>query len=131
MKTCDEYQEMMSAYIDQELNDNETSQLFYHLSECLECREFMKSLLTLHSAFRDSDASQSKKPTSLWERKLSLSFPAAAVITFAMLLSGILFFEKMNQPPKVVQKIQTEYVYMTSFPPVYATIGSPNDVKSN
>ena len=116
MKTCEEYQELVSAYSDDELNDAEISELFFHLGECADCRAFMKSVLQLRSTLQEATVPVSittkAMPSSLWKRKLSVSYSVAAAILLMMLLSGALFFQKMMQQPKVVEKTQTEYVYM-------------------
>lgn len=133
MRTCDEYQEMISAYIDNELADADTSKLFFHLGECAECREMMKSMLQLRSALHETELIERKKSeyVSIWKKKFAVSYPVAAVIALMMLISSLLYVQKLSQPPTIVEKTQTEYVYMTSFPPVYATVNSSNDIKSN
>jgi len=133
MKKCEEYQEMLSTYIDEELNDQETSKLFFHLGECLECRAMMKSMLLLRSTLREAENSihTEKEKNSFWKKRFTISYPIAAVVAMIMLVSTFIFFQKITQPPTIVEKTQTEYVYMTSLPPVYAKINSPANVKSN
>ncbi|MDD8018593.1 MAG: zf-HC2 domain-containing protein [Bacteroidota bacterium] len=133
MKKCDEYQEMVSAYIDNELADNETSKLFYHLGECAECRSLMKSMMQLRTALREAEFGVPKQAErkSFWKKSFSISYPIAALIACMMLVSSLFFIQRISQPPAIVEKIQTEYVYMTSYPTVYAVTNSSTDVKTN
>jgi len=50
MNSCNEYQQQISQYIDNQLEDSDTSELFRHLGDCEECRDFLKSILKLRSA---------------------------------------------------------------------------------
>lgn len=133
MKKCEEYQEKISAYIDNELADAETAKLFYHLGECTECRDMLKSMLQLRTALHEVEFPAEVQPDhkSIWKRTFVISYPVAAALALLMLMSGFFFVQKITQPPRVIEKTQTEYVYMTSFPPVYATINSSTDIKSN
>ena len=134
MKKCEEYQEMISAYSDGELTDTETSTLFYHLGECSNCRAFMKSVMQLRSALKEIELStQVSSPAmqSIWESKVSVMYSIAAVVVLAVLLSGFFLFNKVTEPPKIVERVETQYVYMTSFPPVYVYANSSSDIKTN
>ena len=133
MKTCEDYKKLASEYIDGELNDNETSQLFYHMGECNECRAFMSSLMKLHSAFQESSlpSGRIRPRTSLWTRTLSISYPLAAVITLVVMLSGFLLVQRAVKQPTVIEKTNTEYVYISSLPAVYAKLTNGSDTKSN
>jgi predicted anti-sigma-YlaC factor YlaD len=135
MKTCGHYQELISSYIDGETNDQETSELFFHLGDCAECRMFMRSVLRLQTAFRENALLVPKeaelRPSSLWKRRFAISYPIAAVLAFLMLLSGVLVFSQMTQPPTIIQKNHTEYVYLTSFPPVYIVGTRIPEMKTN
>ena len=135
MKKCEEFQEMVSAYVDGELADAETSKLFFHLGECKECRTFMKSVLQLRTALRENElpiqTQSSSAKISVWKRKLAVSYPVAAVMALTILVFGFFFLQQVSQQPVIVEKVQTEYVYMISFPAVYAQIAPSSDVKSN
>jgi hypothetical protein len=131
MKTCTEYQEMISAYADNELNDDETAGLFFHLGECAECRDFMKSVGMLRRVLQDVEPAGDVQRRSLWKRKLSVSYPVAAIVALVMLISSTMMYLKMNEQPKIVEKTHTEYVYMSSYPAVYAVVAPSTDVKSN
>ena len=118
MKSCEEYQEMISAYLDDELSKREVSRMFYHLGECAECKDFMRSLLKLRSAIRETATLHEESFASsgkFWRRRFSVSYAVAAVIAFALLVSGALLFERVAHQTRV-----TEYVYLTPYPTVYA-----------
>ena len=132
MNTRNEYQQQISEYIDNQLEDSDTSRLFRHLGDCEECRDFLKSILKLRSAILQDVLRQpsiSGKHARAKVGKFSISYAAAAAIAFALLVSGLAVFKALSQPPMVVERTQTEYVYMTSFPPVYATDNLPPQTK--
>jgi anti-sigma factor RsiW len=135
MRTCDGYQELLSAYVDDEAHDNETSELFFHLGDCAECRVFMRSLLRLQSVLREDELPVTietlPSTTSLWKRRLVVSYPIAATLALLTLLSSILLLSRMTQPPVNIKNTQTEYVYLTSFPPVYIIGSRSIDTKPN
>ena len=129
MKKCEEYQETISAYVDGETSDRETSELFFHLGECSRCRIFLKSVLQLQSVLRENEApakieTPPARPT-LWKRKFIVSYPLAAAVALFVLISGFLASSRMVHPPASVTTTQIEYVYLTSFPPV-VVLGSPS-----
>ena len=118
MKSCEEYQEMISAYVDDELSKRDVSRMFYHLGECAECRDLVRSLMKLRSAIRETAMLHEESavaPAKFWRRKFSVSYAVAAVLAFVMMVSGVLLFQRPAAPPRV-----TEYVYLTPFPAVYA-----------
>ena len=135
MKKCDEVQELISAYVDGESNDPETSLLFFHLGECPHCREFLKSVLQLQSLLRENEPSVKieARPmtTSLWKRRFAVSYPIAAAVALVMLVSSFLLSSRMIQPPVTIKNTQTEYVYLTSFPPVVVVGSRPAEIKPN
>ena len=129
MKKCDEYQELISAYVDGETSDPETSALFFHLGECSQCRAFMKSLLQLRSVLQEHELPAPS--TSLWKRTLAVSYPIAAAVALAVLLSGFLLFSQLTRSPITVRSTQTEYVYLTSFPTVVVVGSQSTETKPN
>ena len=135
MKKCDEVQERISAYIDGESSDPETSALFFHLGECPHCREFLKSVLQLQSVLRENELSVKIEAhpmtTSLWKRRFVVSYPIAAAVALIMLVSSFLLSSRMIQPPVTIKNTQTEYVYLTSFPPVVVVGSRPAEIKPN
>lgn len=130
MKTCEEYQEMISVYHDNELSDKDTSEVFFHLGECSGCRTFMRSLVELRSAIGETKI-PIQPEQSVWKRTLSVSYPVAAAVSLMFIVSSFLLFQKLSEQPRIIEKTATEYVYMTAFPPVYATVNSTTESKSN
>lgn len=122
MKTCEEYQELVSAYADGETTEEETAELFFHLGACRECRTFLTSVLRLDSLMKTAEpASRARAQVTLltlWKRKFRVSFPVAAAAVALMLLSGSLYIVQKTQPPDVIHSTQTEYVYVTTLLPV-------------
>ena len=135
MKKCDEVQELISAYVDGESSDPETSVLFFHLGECPHCREFLKSVLQLQSVLRENELpvkiEAPPMTTSLWKRRFVVSYPIAAAVALVMLVSSFLLSSRMIQPPVTIKNTQTEYVYLTSFPPVVVVGSRPTEIKPN
>lgn len=120
MNTCEAYQEMISAYIDNELADADTSKLFYHLGECRECRTTLNDMLQLRTALFEVEQSSVKNATpSLWKRRLSVSYPIAAVIVMFMLISMATFFLQIFFRQDISQPARVEYVSSTPLPTVF------------
>jgi len=135
MKKCDEIQEVISAYVDGESNSAETSAMFFHLGECPECRAFMKSVLQLQSALQDNRqfvrSEMDPAAARLWKRTFAVSYPVAAAVALALFLSSFLISSRFTQPPVTIKSTQTEYVYLTAFPPVVVVGTRPAETKSN
>ncbi len=49
---CEQQQELISQFIDQELNPKDDGKLFLHLSTCHECRSFFRSTLKVRESLR-------------------------------------------------------------------------------
>ncbi|MEW5797936.1 MAG: zf-HC2 domain-containing protein [Bacteroidota bacterium] len=133
MNTCNEYQEQISAYIDNELADAETSKLFYHLGECAECRGTMQSMLQLRSALFEIDQPKDNKNdgSSLWKRRISISYPIAALFAFFVMMSAIAFVQQTFFREEHVQPIRMEYISSQPLPTVYVIEQSNNRVQLN
>ena len=65
-----QYPEYASLYLDGELNDLKAAELFGHLSECADCRSFMKVGVNLHACITDEELQE--VPRSLDERVLAI-----------------------------------------------------------
>ena len=104
----EEYQELVSQYIDEELEEGSESVLFQHLGECGQCRDFLRSSLALRtqilrtkesapSTLRPDFAQERAKNKTIerdllvlaWKRKVPL--PVAASVAILLLLSGLMF----------------------------------------
>ncbi len=121
MIACNEYQEQISAYIDNELADAETVKLFRHLGECAECRSMMHSMMQLRSALFESDQPKDKKneDASLWKKRISISYPIAALFAFFVMVSTITFIQQTFFREEHVQPVRVEYISSKPLPTVY------------
>jgi anti-sigma factor RsiW len=147
VKTCEQYEEIVSAYADGEANDEETAELFFHLGTCAACRTFLKSVLRLdtfmllnersgkkHLATAIAPARTPAKPLNrvpIWKRKLAISYPVAAAIIIMMLASAGMAVVQSTQAPTVINSTSKEYVYMTAMDVVPITANPLPDKKSN
>lgn len=129
------YQERISLYIDNALNDKDTAELFAHLSGCDECRKFMKITMSVHAHVADeeleevpasldrrvlssvtresAEIEQSKWYSPVWVTRIVIPLPAAASILFLIIVGSLLFSPLLSQeqpqrveiPPPLVSKI--------------------------
>lgn len=126
------YQQCISLYVDNALNDKETAKLFAHLSRCNECRTFLKMTLHLHAHIVDEKLEE--VPSSLdrsvladvaamavsaqskawyapvWFTRISIPLPAAASILFLIIVGSLLFSPILAQPPQQRTEIPPELV---------------------
>jgi len=134
VKTCEEFQELVSAYVDGELGDGETAEMFFHLGSCRECRTFMTSVMQLQSFLHVNEppaahtAPASKPP--IWKRTFGISFPAAAAVVLTI-LTGTLFIVHEANSPSSSDMTRTEYVYVTSLPEVDVVASPLHSKKTN
>lgn len=90
--TCNEYQEWISEYVDGELHEERSVMLFRHLSECRECRKFLRATLELRSLVQDDILLRDSAP---WEpnttttQHFSLALPLVAILFALFLWVGI------------------------------------------
>lgn len=125
MEQCERYREQLSEFVDNELNDERSAELFQHLAHCTECRMHLMSLQRLRSDLRATmDRTHHAHGAAPFRHRFSVPFPVAAVLAVTTLVSGTMLFFALNRPPEVIQKKETAYVYLTPLPPVYATIES-------
>ena len=139
--TCDEYQEKVSALIDNELADHESELLFTHMSGCAECRATLRSELELRANLREDipplapreldarvlTAAKNRRPTEpdrpafpamIWQRRLSMRIPVVAAAVFVLIFGSVLLssmWAESNQTADV-RRIQT--VFLTAVPAV-------------
>lgn len=124
------YQEQASQFIDMELEDQDATSLFSHLSVCPECREFLKESLQLRSRMAHSVVStlpqgvaslewatiannKSRKLShislnSSAQRKTAGPLPAIVFLLFMFVVGGLLFSTRIE-----IQRPQ-EYVGSTN-----------------
>lgn len=116
------YQERISLYVDNALNDLESAKLFAHLGRCHDCRDFMK--LTSRVQARIAEEVLAEVPLSLdrrvlasvatrsvraeraawyapvWFTRISIPLPAAASILFLIIVGSLLFSPILSQEPQ-------------------------------
>ena len=138
---CDEYQEQVSALIDNELADQASELLFEHLSRCSACRaalrsglelrenlkedlpplapkELDKRVLTAVARRRQGEPDRAAIPATIWQRRFSMRVPVAAVAIFLLIFGSVLLsaiWAESNQTADV-RRVQT--VFLTAIPAV-------------
>ncbi|TSA17796.1 hypothetical protein D4R75_12035 [bacterium] len=132
---CDEYQEQVSALIDNELADRESELLFAHLSECSVCRATLRSELELRANLREDipplapeeldmrvlTAAKNRRPSEpdrpgipamIWQRRLSMRIPVVAAAVFVLIFGSVLLssmWAESNQTADV-RTVQTAFL---------------------
>jgi anti-sigma factor RsiW len=121
-----EFQQSISLYIDNALNDKESSDLFAHLAECSECRTFMKISMRVRSQIANEElsdvpqtldrrvlASVARENVALkqrtwyspvWFTRISIPLPAAASILFLIIVGSLLFYPLLT--PDQQQRVE-------------------------
>ncbi len=116
------YQERISLYVDNALNDKDTAKLFAHLSRCADCREFMKLTAGVHAQIAEEElaevslsldrrvlasvvAASDRSERRLWYApvwftRISIPLPAAASILFLIIVGSLLFSPILSQGPQ-------------------------------
>ena len=138
---CDEYQEQVSALIDNELADRESELLFTHLSECAACRATLRSELELRANLREDipplapkeldirvlTAAKNRRPSEpdriaipamIWQRRFSMRVPVVAAAAFLLIFGSVLLsaiWAESNQTADI-RRVQT--VFLTAVPAV-------------
>ena len=133
--THEPYQQHLSLYVDNALNDKDAAKLFAHLSRCADCRTFMKLTVGVHAHIAEEELAEvplsldrrvlasvaaasdqsERRPwyAPMWFTRISIPLPAAASILFliivgSLLLSPILAQEPQHQteiPPSLMSRI--------------------------
>jgi len=136
----EQFHELVSLFIDRELEAGRERELFVHLGECPECREFLKASLTLQ---RDMFATKPAGAPSLdlkrvsfpaqriWTR--SVPFPIAAAIAVVALASTIAFGTLWMRPKEKPSETTQEVIYVQRLPVIqvigfYHTNGQPKKI---
>jgi predicted anti-sigma-YlaC factor YlaD len=133
----EQFQELVSLYLDEGLTDAESAQMFGHLGECGECRNFMRSSMRVRSYYQQQELEEiplsldrrvaasagmmqapSHRPhflTPIWTTRLSIPVPVAASIIFLILVGTLLFSPLLFQESKFYGDNRTEI--MSHVPP--------------
>ena len=125
------YFEFINLYIDNQLGDRESAELFGHLGTCEACREFMKVTMrvrshiagqelaevpsaldhrVLASVRREAAAVRGKKRwfEPVWFTRISIPLPAAASIIFLVIVGSLLFSPLLLHEEKPRQEVKVE-----------------------
>lgn len=135
--TCDDHQEKVSQFLDNELPVDEERQLFRHLGGCDSCRGFLATVVqtrhmllcarpvrsdervdrALERRLRTGETFMPEHPARrLWGERISLRLPVAAVLA-ALLIAASMFVGTTITPAH--QPISAErVVYVTTLPTV-------------
>jgi anti-sigma factor RsiW len=126
------YQEHISLYVDNALNDKDTARLFAHLSRCADCRAFMKLTVGIHAHIAEEELAEvplsldrrvlasvaaasdrlERRPwyEPVWFTRISIPLPAAASILFLIIVGSLLFSPILAQEPQHQTEIPTSLI---------------------
>ncbi|MCX6132769.1 MAG: zf-HC2 domain-containing protein [Ignavibacteriales bacterium] len=130
-------QQRVSLYIDDTLNDKESSELFAHLAVCGECRSYMKISLRVRNQIANEElaevprsldrrvlASVARENAALkrqtwyspvWLARISIPLPAAVSIVFLLIVGSLLFSPLLTNDPR--QQAEIPSVLLSKVPP--------------
>jgi anti-sigma factor RsiW len=126
------YQQRISLYVDNALNDKETAKLFAHLSRCAHCRAFMKLTVGVHAHIAEEELAEvphaldrrvltsvatasdrsERRPwyAPIWFTRISIPLPAAASILFLIIVGSLLFSPILAQEPQQQTEIPASLI---------------------
>lgn len=90
--TCNEYQEWISSYVDNELDEDKAGPLFAHLGACAECRGFFRGALELRSLLLDDLLKERERLEEVSRQPAlttQLALPIVALLVVLFLFLGI------------------------------------------
>jgi anti-sigma factor RsiW len=130
--THTDHQQHISLYIDNALNDSESSELFAHLAECSECRKYMKISMRVHSEIADEELADVSRSldrrilasvaranatleqrtwySPIWFTRISIPLPAAASIVFLLIVGSLLFYPLLTAEQQQQVKLPAELI---------------------
>jgi anti-sigma factor RsiW len=122
---CDDFQLMMSTYIDDALDAPSQGRMFAHLATCTECRVFLRRMLDLRAGLaaisvpevpptldRRVMALNLKRARSvkgagerirtLWSHRFSVPLPSAALVALALITVTVISISLWQKPDVVL-----------------------------
>ena len=149
---CEEYQERISQSVDDELDEALSSELFFHLSSCGECKIFFRRVMQLRQAMLNATplavppslvprvhpiASKMKFPIStdrlpiaqFWRKRISLSLSAALVLMVIISAVTVAVSSPFFFTPSLGVKKAQETVYVLQLPQVEVKEYDPNQTR--
>jgi hypothetical protein len=97
------YEQLVSQFMDKELDSRSEQELFLHLSTCEACRDFLRASWQLQADIlqgkprREIETESSPAVPArarvypLWITRISIPLPAAASIIFLLIIGSLLF----------------------------------------
>jgi anti-sigma factor RsiW len=97
------YEQLVSQFMDRELDSRSENELFLHLSTCDNCRRLLRASWQLQTdilqgkpkrqieATRPSAVRLPAQVYPLWVTRISIPLPAAASIVFLLIIGSLLF----------------------------------------
>lgn len=151
---CEHYEERISQYVDRELDDAKTRELFLHLGTCYECQGFLRSLLLLRDSIRRDVAVAASKSldarmknivpgnasrmvgdrrglSRFLGKRISVSAAVAVVVLIALFASSAFVATTFFAEPQIVEKKVQETIYIVQLPQVEVKGYYPTTTKSN
>jgi len=135
----EQFQELVNLYIDGELDDKQSADMFLHLSICDDCRNYMSSSLRIRSYYQQEELEEvpvsldtrvcesagirpitttRRNPLSpLWYTRILIPLPAAASIAFLILVGSLLFSPLLFEEPK--QHSENQIEMLSKMPPEF------------
>ncbi len=151
---CEEYQWWINQYVDHELDDTTSQELFLHLGTCPECRGFLHSVLLLRESLRreiavavpqsldarmknivsrrGSQIAVDRRALSHFlGRRISVSVVAAFFVLLALVASTAFVASTFFTEVQIVEKKVQETIYIVQLPQVEVKGYYPAAIKSN
>lgn len=151
---CEEYQGWISQYLDHELQDTKSNELFLHLGTCPDCREFLNSLLLLRDSLRREIviaapksldarmkniiskrgfqmARDRKALSRIVGKRISVSVVAAIFVLVLVATSTAFVASTFFVEARIVEKKVQETIYVVQLPQVEVKGYYPASTKSN
>ncbi len=141
MNDCRYFEKLISDQLDNELENNQTLALNQHLNSCTNCQEFKTTIEKVRAKIKlfptqeiksvDNISTQSRIAINpfkkLWSLKITIPFPAAALLLLVLFSWSLTTFSIINQTEndqkQLIDKqenISIEYVQTERLKPVQA-----------
>lgn len=151
---CEEYQEWISQYLDHELHDTTSRELFLHLGTCLDCRKFLNSLLVLRDSIdremiiaapksldvrmkniiskrRFQLVGDRKALSRIVGKRISVSVVTAIFVLAVVITTSAFVASRFFTEAHIVEKRVQETIYVVQLPQVEVKGYYPATTKSN
>ena len=127
----EQFQELVSLFIDRELDAGREQELFRHLSGCEDCRTFLKASIRLQSDILDTKPSGAPSVATIqaleslpkgrmlhgiWRKRVP--FPIAATFAVLALASSVALTSFWMRPKEKPSEMTQEVVYVQRFPAI-------------